>query len=253
MRPLFFFGLVLMLSLGATPARAGQADASKAPAAGNHPAPVVLLHGLARTSASMQRMARQLDSAGFGVCNIDYPSRHHPIDVLAREHVLPAIRECQRQPTQPIHFVTHSLGGIITRELHARGHLPNIGRVVMLGPPNQGSEVVDKLREWRLFRALNGPAGDQLGTDAQAWPRHLGPVGFELGVIAGRWSVNPLLSMLIPGTDDGKVAVRNTQVDGMRDFLVLPVTHPLMMRNRKVIHQTIHFLRHGRFRPSADG
>lgn len=235
-RPLF---LLMSLALSASPGLAAG------------PGSVVLLHGLARSATSMQPMARQLEQAGFRVCNIDYPSRHHAIEVLAAEHVLPQISACQMRHPGPVHLVTHSLGGIIARHLAATRALEAIGRVVMLGPPNAGSEVVDRIGSWRLFQALNGPAGRQLGTGSSSLPRQLGPADFEVGVIAGRRTVNPLLSLMIPGPDDGKVSVASARLEGMRDFIVLPVTHPLMMRSRLVIRHTIHFLRHGRFVASS--
>jgi hypothetical protein len=146
-----------------------------------------------------------------------------------------------------IHFVTHSLGGILVREYLATHSLPALGRVVMLGPPNQGSEIVDRLGSWRLFAVINGPAGRQLGTGAHSVPNRLGPVTYPVGVIAGHHSINWINSWLIPGPDDGKVSVARTVVAGMTDHLVLPCSHPFLMRDRTAIRQTIHFLGHGRF------
>jgi hypothetical protein len=147
------------------------------------------------------------------------------------------------------------MGGILLRQLRASGASVPFGRVVMLGPPNGGSEVVDKLGELALFQWLNGPAGSQLGTKAGSLPRALGPTDLEAGVIAGKNSINPILSFLIPGEDDGKVAVENAKLPGMRDFLVVPVSHPFLMRDADVIAQTIRFLQTGQFahdvRPSV--
>jgi len=229
------------LSLGAS-ASQGSADLPP-PTAGA----VVLLHGLARGSTSMARMAGTLRAAGYRVCNVAYPSRQHTVEVLAERYVAPAVAECYPDPVEPIHFVTHSLGGIILRHLAADGAPIPIGRVVMLGPPNRGSEVVDVLREQWLFQALNGPAGSQLGTGAHALPEQLGPPPFAVGVIAGTRSVNGILSMLIPGPDDGKVAVERAGVDGMADFVVLPASHTFMMLDAAVLRQTKHFLAHGAF------
>ena len=210
---------------------------------------VVLLHGLARSSSSMNKMAKALSNRGYAVCNLDYPSRHHSVEVLATDYVAPAIRDCIKHPQQPVHFVTHSLGGIIVRQLIASGALEDmqLGRVVMLGPPNGGSQVVDKLGDWRLFKAINGPAGDQLGTADSALPQKLGKANFELGIIAGNSSINPLLSLLIPGDDDGKVSIESAQLEGMQDFLIVPVSHPFLMKNKAVIEQTHTFLSHGKF------
>jgi pimeloyl-ACP methyl ester carboxylesterase len=212
---------------------------------------VVLLHGLARTSDSMEEMAVALERAGYRVCNIDYPSRDFPIAELATNHVLPAIRGCIRDGVSQIHFVTHSLGGIITRTLVQMEAIPNLGRVVMLSPPNQGSEVVDELSALWLFELINGPAGMELGTREFSKPLSLGPADFELGIITGNKSINPILSSLIPGDDDGKVSVERAKLEGMADFLVLPVSHPFIMKDEIAIAQTLFFLRHGKFEPVA--
>lgn len=208
---------------------------------------VVLLHGLARGAASMQPMARALEQDGYAVCNLGYPSREHSIDALAREHVAPQIARCFPQRAGALHFVTHSMGGIIVRELARTGAAGPIGRVVMLGPPNQGSEVVDRLGDWRLFQALNGPAGGELGTAGDSAPQRLGPARFELGIIAGNRSINWMLSLLIPGPDDGKVAVARAGLEGMQDFVVLRASHPFIMQSPQAIAQTLAFLRQGRF------
>ncbi len=212
-------------------------------------ATVVLLHGLARSASSMDRMAASLRGAGYHVCNIDYPSREHTIAVLAAEHVAPQVAACRAEATAPgpVHFVTHSLGGIIVRQLAATGAVQGIGRVAMLGPPNQGSEVVDVLGGWALFRKINGPAGDGLGTGPGSVPQTLGPARFELGVIAGTRSINWILSTYIPGTDDGKVSVQRAQLQGMRDFVTVAASHPFLMRDREAIAQTLRFLAQGCF------
>jgi triacylglycerol lipase len=209
--------------------------------------PVVLLHGLARTTSSMTSMAESLASAGYRVCNVAYPSREHDIRTLTMNYVLPEIARCFPNDTKPVHFVTHSLGGIIVRQLAASGTFTRFGRVVMLSPPNQGSEVVDELGDLWLFQALNGPAGNELSTAVVSTPNKLGPAPFELGIITGTRSVNLILSMFIPGTDDGKVSVQRAKLEGMKDFLEVPSSHPFIMTNAAVIQQTIHFLKHGVF------
>lgn len=214
---------------------------------------VVLLHGLARSADSMASLGDALQAAGFRPCNIDYPSRHHPIEVLAAEHVRPAIDRCVGTAVAPLHFVTHSLGGIIVRQLAATGFAPRLGRVVMLSPPNGGSEVVDKLGGLAPFRWINGPAGQQLGTAAASLPRQLGPAGFELGIITGNRSINWILSGLIPGDDDGKVSIDSAKLQGMQDFLIMPASHPFIMKKPAVMAQVVHFLREGAFLHEGDG
>jgi len=130
----------------------------------------------------------------------------------------------------------------------AHNNVQGLGRVVMLAPPNQGSEVVDKLRNVPGFKAINGEAGLQLGTDANSVPVNLGPVKFELGVIAGNRTFNLLLSRYLPNPDDGKVSVASTRVVGMTDHITLPVTHTFMMKSKSVIKQAVQFIEHGRFK-----
>ncbi len=224
---------------------------------------VVLLHGLLRSDSSMTTLEQALSEQGYTVVNMDYPSTEHPIEHLADIYVPQAINQCNTQSktqgnahikthsninsNSNTHFVTHSMGGILVRDYVNRYGSANIGRVVMLGPPNQGSEAVDKLRFLPVFGWLHGPAGLQLGTDQQSRVKQLGAVDFELGVIAGTQSINPLLSVLIPGSDDGKVSVENTKVLGMKAHKTMSVTHPMMMKNEKVIGQTVQFLATGTF------
>lgn len=208
---------------------------------------VVLLHGLARTARSMRPVQKALVREGFVVRNIDYDSRAATIDVLAMETLPRAVAECEREQPRQIHVVTHSLGGILLRYYLSERQIDKLGHVVMLAPPNQGSEVVDKWRNRPGFRQLNGPAGLQLGTDAESVPRQLGAVEFSLGVIAGTATVNPILSLSLPNPDDGKVSVASTKVVGMTDFVAVPYSHTFIMRRTKVHRQIVHFLRHGRF------
>jgi len=246
LRPGLVLGLVWSLLLMPAAASAAPVTDDQRQLSSPRPA-VVLLHGLARRAGSMQRMADALQEGGFEVCNLGYPSREHSVEVLAANYVLPSIRACFPDPQRPLNFVTHSMGGLLVRQLAATvSNLP-IARVVMLSPPNHGSEVVDKLGGLWLFRAINGPAGGQLGTGAQDLPERLGPPAYELGVLTGTRSVNPLLSLLITGANDGKVSVASARLDGMRDFMTLPVSHPFIMRNPQAIAQTLGFLREGRF------
>lgn len=214
---------------------------------------VILLHGLARTVSSMQRMELALQGAGYRVCNIAYPSREHPIAELAAKFIAPRISQCMADAAEPINFVTHSLGGIIVRELAHTGKVRFFGRVVMLGPPNHGSEVVDALGDWSLFNAVNGPAGGELGTTTDSVPQRLGPVAFETGVIAGSRSINWINSLIIPGADDGKVSVESAKLEGMRDFIVIAVAHPFLTNDGDVIKQTIRFLTDGCFAHDGQG
>jgi len=207
---------------------------------------VVLMHGLARTSGAMKSMQKAFDAKGYQVINVSYPSRKQTVEQLAPLVDELGYKQCRRGSV--VHFATHSMGGILVRYHLTHNEVPQLGRVVMLAPPNQGSQVVDFLRDVPGYKLMNGPAGLQLGTDADSIPAQLGPVDFELGVIAGTRSVNMILSQFLPNPDDGKVSVANTRVEGMGDFLVLPVTHTFMMHSDVVIRQAIHFIEHGEFK-----
>jgi triacylglycerol lipase len=206
---------------------------------------VILLHGLARTSRAMEQMADGLLAHGYQIANIDYPSRRHPVEELAPEAIEAGLNRCGEQRT--VHFVTHSLGGILVRHYLQHHTLPNLGRVVMLGPPNHGSEVVDKMRHVPGFAWYNGPAGLQLGTDAESVPNQLPAVTYPVGVIAGTATINMMLSQLLPNPDDGKVSVASARVEGMLDFITVPYSHPFLMQRDEVINLTARFLQSGSF------
>lgn len=206
---------------------------------------VILLHGLARSDKSMSKLAERIGEEGYAVVNYGYPSTDFEIEDLARTHVPLAIEACA--DSSRIDFVTHSLGGIILRQYLEDNHIARLHRVVMLGPPNRGSEVVDKLRGVPGFELVNGPAGLQLGTDTSSVPLSLGPADFEVGIIAGTRSINLILSQFLSNPDDGKVSVESTKLAGMSDHITVPVSHPFLMRRGKAIDQVIAFLKTGRF------
>ena len=206
---------------------------------------VILLHGLARTTRSMRKMDRYLSEKGYRVINQGYASRKFSISELATPTIDKALERCE--DTQRISFVTHSLGGILLRKYMADNRIDKFHRAVMLGPPNQGSEVPDKMGHWPGFKKINGPAGLELGTDESSVPPSLPAANFDVGIIAGRRTINFILSSVIPDKDDGKVSIENTKLDGMNDHIVLPITHPFLMKNKKALRQVSYYLEHGRF------
>ena len=208
---------------------------------------LILVHGLGRTWRSMKTPQKFLQKQGYQVFNLNYPSTKYTIETLVRNYLEDFIRTHCREPMKKIHFVAHSMGGILVRYYLKHYSLDHLGRVVMLAPPNQGSELVDQEKHWGIFRWLLGPAGQQLGTDAESLPIQLGPVDFEAGVIAGDRSVEFHHSWLIPGADDGKVAVERAKVQGMKDFLIVHKAHTFIMNDDEVLRQIAHFLKTGHF------
>ncbi len=207
---------------------------------------VVLLHGLGRTAKSMAYMEKRLMAAGYAVYNYDYESRKNEIGYLV-DDLQGFLEACCPEKGNTLHFVTHSLGGILVRALISEERPYNLGRVVMLSPPNKGSEVVDYIKDYSLFKDIFGPASMQLGTDPDSVPNRLGPADFELGIITGDRTIDPISSLIIPGKDDGKVAVERTKLEGMTDFLVMHVSHAYIMEEPEVVDEVIYFLQQGRF------
>lgn len=208
---------------------------------------VVLLHGHSRTALSFRKMQAALEAAGFATLNIDYPSRHHALEALA-EHIHPAVTQLAAGIEGQLHFVGHSMGGLLARVYLARYRPQHLGRVVMLGTPNGGSEIADRLKNVSLYRAWFGPAGAQLVTRREAATDALfPPVDYPVGIIAGNQSIDPISSLFLPKPHDGRVSVENTKLDGMADHIVIGASHPWLLGNRVAIAQTIAFLRNGRF------
>ena len=211
---------------------------------------VVLLHGISRTALSFRKMQVALANAGFTTLNLDYASRRKALEALA-EDIHPAIRPFADRIDGSIHFVCHSMGGLLAR-VYIAGHRPKrLGRVVMLGTPNSGSEIADRLKNFGPYRAFFGPAGQQLCTQRDdAIKALLPPPDYPVGIVAGNRSVYPISSAFLPKPHDGRVSVENTKLDGMADHIVMETSHPWLVRNGPAIEQTIVFLRDGEFRRS---
>lgn len=208
---------------------------------------VVLLHGIGLRGWTMAPLAARLRDAGYRTVNVTYPSRTMPFEQLAGEYLPAQLRAAGVDRAPRLHFVTHSMGGIVLRLHLAATRPPNLGRVVMLGPPNQGSAAADRVARQPLLGRLLGPNLPRLGTTDDAVVRQLGPADFEVGIIAGRSRLNPLFAADLPGENDGAVLVAATHLAGLRDFLVLPFSHTVMLWRRETARQVLAFLRDGAF------
>ena len=212
---------------------------------------VVLLHGISRTARSFRKMQAALEGCGFATLNQDYASRRKALEALA-EDIHPAIQRFTDGIDGSVHFVCHSMGGLLARVYIARYRPKRLGRVVMLGTPNSGSEIADRLRHFRPYRAFFGPAGQQLGTlRDEAVNALFPPVDYPVGIIAGNRSIDPVAGTILPKPHDGRVSVKNTKLDGMSDHVVLAASHPWLVRNDVAIEQAIAFLKDGKFIPST--
>ena len=211
---------------------------------------VVLLHGISRTALSFRKMQLSLERAGFATLNLDYASRRKALEGLA-EDIDPAIQRFADRIDGSVHFVCHSMGGLLARVYIARHRPKHLGRVVMLGTPNSGSEIAERLKNFGVYRAFFGPAGQQLGTRRDAAIEALfPPVDYPVGIIAGNRSIYPIASRFLPRPHDGRVSIANTKLEGMADHVVVAASHPWLVRNSVAIAQTIAFLREGKFNPS---
>lgn len=215
---------------------------------GQHPDEcVVLLHGLGRSSLSMKPMEWYLRANGYDVLNMGYPSRRTSISGLGSEWLPGKLRSFEG-PGRRVHFVTHSMGGIVLREFLAASPECRVGRVVMLAPPNRGSEVAERLRRLRCFQKVMGPAAVTLGTGNESVPIRLGPITAETGIIAANRSLNPLFSAWLAGRDDGRVSVASTRLEGMKEHRVVRSTHSGVLYRPAVWKMTARFIADGSFR-----
>lgn len=209
---------------------------------------VVLLHGLGSVPLAMKPLAFSLDvQPEYRVVNQGYNSYSNDLQALALETLPAAIRACNMRDEEAIHFVTHSMGGIMLRAFLAKKELQQLGRVVMIAPPNKGSEIVDWVERYALLKPFLGPAGGNLGTGEQHISAQLPAPEFVFGVIAGVRQSTSVWSSQLPGNDDGRVSTANTQIEQMADYIEIPGSHSGLLYKKQTIEQVTSFLRYGEF------
>ncbi len=232
-------------------------DESRSNESGTSENCVILLHGLGRSPLSMVPLRIALERAGYRTVNQGYPSRsrEESIETLAAVYVAEALAKCDSPPDAPVYFVAHSLGGILVRQYLQDRDVPPGSRMVMLGPPNQGSELVDQFGADAWFQVF-GPAARQLGTADDGLLSRLEPVDLEIGIIAGTRAgldATILESGGLPEPHDGRVSLSSARLEEMRDFLEVNQSHTLMLVEHKVIRQVLAFLTTGHFEPEEEG
>ncbi len=211
---------------------------------------VVLLHGMLRKGGSMRPVEYYLRNEGYDIVNITYPYNKLTLQELTDYLHSQLQLSSHFNNASKVHFVTHSMGGLVTRYYLSKHKPAHLGRVVMLGPPNKGSEFADFVMERknlrRVFERVYGPAGKQLRTGERHADNEIG-IDYEIGVIAGSRSVNPLAPYVLDGENDGYVPVESTKIDGMKDHIVMKTTHSFMMYSPSVLRQIRYFLKYARF------
>jgi pimeloyl-ACP methyl ester carboxylesterase len=208
---------------------------------------IILLHGMYRSAVAMQPLERYFQTQGYQVTSISYPSTKYDIETLVRDYLHPAVQSAQRKSTQKIHFVTHSMGGILVRYYLNNYPLEDLGKVVMIAPPNQGTELAELFSDSSWIATKTGPAKQQHSTQQDSLVNQLGPVNFDVGIIAGNYNSNLLTAWLLPGEDDGVVSVESTKVKNMKDFMIVPEKHFRLRGNQTVLQQAAYFLKHANF------
>lgn len=240
--------ILILLSI-AMPLAVVSADDSRGdlPPPGDLAECVILLHGMGRTESSFQRMEESLRDEGYLVWNSPYRSSTDKVGVLAATAIDPGLEYCTNSETAKIHFVSHSLGGILIRHYLQDHEIIGLDKIVMIAPPNHGSELADVLSKVFLYRWIMVPAALQLGTDEDGLIAQLEEVPGVIGVIAGNKSWNFVFSSIIPGSDDGKVSVKSAKLSEMEDMIELSESHTFILRSDPVIQHSIYFLKNGSF------
>lgn len=210
---------------------------------------VILLHGIFRSSKAMSRVQQRLEKDGHLVVPFDYPSTRADIRAAA-EMLGDVIRSLEG--VEKISFVTHSMGGLVVRAWLGDGGDPRANRLVMMGTPNSGSEVADLLRDWHLYRLILGPAGQQLITPEDSLIGTLPVPDIPFAVIAGGKGTGTGFNPVIPGDDDGLVAVSSAHLSGAEDSITLPVMHSFLPYSAEAIEAAVRYLSGGALRQSGE-
>jgi pimeloyl-ACP methyl ester carboxylesterase len=226
---------------------AGQSIIPLHPVKDNHSECVVLVHGLWRSGFAMRSIDSHLSEQGYKTVTIDYPSTSYEIPELAENYLAPGVSACTSQGANLVHIVTHSMGGIVARYYLQNHPLPEGSHVVMLSPPNQGSELSNKFGDSWWYQWIAGPAATSLTKDESGIIEKLKPVKETIGIIAAfrNWSLWP--SSWLPTPNDGTVSVESMVLEEMDDIVLVEAGHAMMRFDQEVLDQVSYFLNYGKF------
>jgi len=199
---------------------------------------VVLLHGMGRSRLSMAVLSHRFRQSGYRTFNFPYSQMRASLDDLSEKLVF-FIKD--KVDTPRYHLVAHSLGNVIIRNAFRKELPPGLGRIVMLAPPNQPAELAKRLRKNLIYRLFTGDSGQKLSEEA--FYAELPVPAVDFGVIAG--DKGQKISFSEP--NDGLVAVEETKLEGMKDFLLLHHAHTFIMNSRETFEQSKRFLETGSF------
>jgi esterase/lipase len=208
---------------------------------------VVVLHGIARTNKQTHLISKRIADAGYEVYNINYPSTEYTIEELV-EYLHNEFQNYKITEKPKVNIVAHSMGGLLTRAYLKKYSMKNLNRIVMISTPNHGSEVADFFKDWKIYTKIFGPAGQQLGTNDKEVQKLFSSLkNYEVSVIAGGRSMNPIFSAMLDGQDDGTVSVESTKLEGMKDHIIVPNLHGIQVYSKLDAELAISFLDNGKF------
>ncbi|MEI6730726.1 MAG: alpha/beta fold hydrolase [Pseudomonadota bacterium] len=207
---------------------------------------IIILHGIFRTERCMSGLAKFLQKSGFKVLNLGYPSTKYSLEELA-DIIHKDIESFAVNVTGKLHFVGYSMGGLLIRAYLKKYRPSNLGRVVLIGTPNYGSEVADFVKNWALYKKLYGPAGQQLITDQSDFKHIFADTDFEVGIVAGNRPLDFISSRIIKAESDGKVSLKSATLEGAKDRVIIPCSHTFFPQNKKMWLQVVHFIGYGKF------
>lgn len=212
---------------------------------------IILVHGLWMTGLELTILKHRLESHDYHCVMFSYASvTGSMVDHVRKLREL--AHDTAKQGCTRLHFVGHSLGGLVCYKLLESTHDLPPGRAVFLGTPVQGSRAMQAMSQWNLGRAV---VGDDALSELLPGVNRIWDGRRDLGIIAGSSNIGlgRMFSSDLSHDSDGTVRIAETQLPGAKDHIVLPVSHTSMVFANEVVHQVVCFLRDGKFEHSQSG